>query len=87
MKREVEVMEIARDARPDERPLVIDRFEVSANTVDGARKAALSRLASDGRTVRSLSFLEGGGLVAVVSPALPAQATKRAAGRALRGGK
>ena len=42
MNRPVEVMEIAREARPEEKPLVIDRFEVSAETVDGARKAALA---------------------------------------------
>jgi hypothetical protein len=71
MNHEVEVMEIARDARLEERPLVIDRFVVSAATLDGARKAALVRLASDGRTVRSLSFLAKGGLVAVVNPPAP----------------
>jgi hypothetical protein len=89
MNHQVEVMEIARDAKPDERPLVIDRFAVSAGTVDEARKAALARLASDGRRVRSLSFLAAGGLVAIVNPPepLPAASPAKSGRRPARGGR
>lgn len=68
MNHQVQVFELARDAKPHELPRLVDRFAVGADTIDGARKAALDRLAADGRTVRSLSCLAEGGLVAVVNP-------------------
>lgn len=73
MNYQVQVFEIARDAKPDERPRALERFAVGADTVEAARRATLARLASEGRTVRSLSFLKDGGLAAVVNP--PATAT------------
>jgi hypothetical protein len=84
MNHQVQVFEIARDAKPEERPLGVDRFAVSGETIEDARRAALGRLASDKRTVRSLSFLASGGLAVVVyPPAVLAEAPKvrRAGGR------
>jgi hypothetical protein len=72
MNHQVQVYEIARDAKPEERPHAVERFAVSGETNEDARRAALARLATDGRTVRSLSFLADGGLAAVVTQ--PAQA-------------
>lgn len=66
MNHEVQVFEIGRDAKPDERPRALAGFAVSAGSVEEARRAALARLAADGRAVRSLSFTDKGGLVAVV---------------------
>ncbi len=66
MNHEVQIFEIGRDARPEERPRALGGFAVSAGTVEEARRAALARLAADGRAVRSLSFTDKGGLVAVV---------------------
>jgi hypothetical protein len=68
MNYQVQVYEIARDAKPDERPRALERFAVGADTAEGARRAVLDRLASEGRVVRSLSFLKDGGLAAVVNP-------------------
>ncbi len=68
MHHQVRVFEIARDAKPDERAHAIDGFAVTADTFDEAKSTAVARLASAGRVVRSISFLEGGGLVAVVHP-------------------
>lgn len=78
MNHQVQVYEIARDAKPDERPRAVERFAVSGETNEDARRVALARLATDGRTVRSISFLVDGGLAAVVTqPAsAPAAAPK-----------
>lgn len=72
MEYRVNVYEIARDAKPEARPTPAGDFAVSADTVEDARRAALDRLARDGRPVRSFSFTADGGLAAVVLPkALP----------------
>lgn len=62
----VKVFEVARDAKPSERPTEISGFAVSGGSVDEARRATMARLAAEGRTVRSLSFTTDGGLAAVV---------------------
>lgn len=67
----VKVLEIARDAKPEARAMPASDFAVSAETVEDARRAALARLAADGRQVRSLSFLADGGIAAVVYPPEP----------------
>jgi hypothetical protein len=72
MNQQVQVFEIGRDAKPDERPRAVSGFAVSGDTVEDARRAALARLQADGRTVRSISFLAGGGLAAVVTDPAPA---------------
>ena len=66
MNHQVQVFEIARDAKPTERPRAIDGFAVTAATVEEARRAVLARLEGDGRSVRSLSFTADGGLAVVV---------------------
>ena len=78
----VKVFEVARDAKPTDRPQEVSGFAVSGGTVDEARRAAISRLTAEGRTVRSLSFTADGGLAAVVLPPEPEEA---APGR--RGGR
>ena len=50
----VKVFEVARDARPSERPREVSGFAVSGSSVDEARRAAVERLTAEGRTVRSL---------------------------------
>lgn len=72
MNHQVQVFEVGRDAKPDERPRATTSFAVSAETLEDARRAAVKRLESDGRTVRSISFLAGGGLAAVVTDPAPA---------------
>ena len=64
----VKVFEVARDAKPTDRPQEVSGFAVSGGTADEARRAAISRLTAEGRTVRSLSFMADGGLAAVVLP-------------------
>jgi hypothetical protein len=68
---QVQVLEIDRGAKPTERARALSTFAVAALTLEGARRAALAQLARDGRTVRSLSFLAAGGLVAVVTQPPP----------------
>ena len=85
MNHQVHVYQIGRDARPTDPPQPIDGFDVAADTVDDARAAALARLASEGRTVRSLSFLADGGLAAIVTQPSPAP-TAAQVRRARRGG-
>jgi len=80
MNHQVQVFEIARDAKPDERPRAVGRFAVSGETNEDARRAVLARLATDGRTVRSISFLADGGLAVVVTQPPPAPATRPARG-------
>ena len=67
----VKIFEVARDAKPTDRPQEVSGFAVSGGTVDEARRAAISRLTTEGRTVRSLSFTADGGLAAVVIPPEP----------------
>jgi hypothetical protein len=71
MNHEVQVFEIAPDAKPADRPRAVQGFAVSGDTLEDARRAALERLRADGRAVRSLSFVESGGLAAVVLPPAP----------------
>ena len=85
MKHNVQLFHIDRDAKPTDRPQPAGSFEVDADTHDAARAAALMRLASDGRTVRSLSFLASGGLAAVVTE--PAPAPTAAQVRRAQGGR
>ena len=83
MNHQVQVFEVAKDAKPQDRPCVIDTFAVTADTLDEARRAAMARLKTDGRVVRSLSFVDGGGLAAVVHaapPKPPAAKPRRARG-------
>jgi len=69
----VKVLEIPRDAKPEAKAVPAGDFAVSAETLEDARRAALERLAADGRPLRALSFTADGGLAAVVFPAaLPA---------------
>jgi len=84
MEYRVNVYEIARDAKPEVKPTPTAELTVRADTVEEARRAALERLAGDGRCVRSLSFTADGGLAAVVllpaKPAPPPRAARRAKG-------
>ncbi|TMQ08606.1 MAG: hypothetical protein E6J90_39800 [Deltaproteobacteria bacterium] len=86
MNHQVHLYQIDRDAKPTDPPRPTGGFEVAADTLDGARAAAIARLTSEGRTVRSLSFLAGGGLVVVVTQPAPAPAVAQV-GRARRGGR
>ena len=83
MNHQVQLFQIDRDSKPTDPPQPAGSFQVAAATLDGAREAALVQLASEGRTVRSLSFLADGGLAAVVTqPALaPTAAQVRRARR------
>lgn len=85
----VKVLEIPRDAKPEAKAVPASDFAVSAETIEDARRAALVRLAADGRSVRSLSFTADGGLAAVVFPARPAASTPAPAqpSRRKRGGR
>lgn len=85
MNHPVQIFEIHRDATPADRPQAIGGFEVTADTLEEARRAALARLAADGRTVRALSFLAGGGLAAVVTDPPPAPSAAQL--RRVRGGR
>ena len=83
MNHHVHLFQIDRDAKPADRAQPIGGFEVTADTHDAARKAALARLTADGQTVRALSFLADGGLAAVVTqpPPAPSPAQVRRARR------
>ena len=85
MNHQVHLFQIDRDAKPTDRAEPAGSFEVAADTVDGARAAALARLKAEGRTVRSLSLLTDGGLAAVVTE--PAPAPSPAQVRRARGGR
>jgi hypothetical protein len=88
MNHEVQVFEIAPDAKPADRPRAVPGFAVAGDTLEDARRAALERLRSDGRAVRSLSFVADGGLAAVVFPPSPPPAPARAPrARRARGGR
>jgi hypothetical protein len=83
MKYQVQLFHIDRDAKASEQPQPAGGFEIIADTKDGARVAVLGRLQSEGRHVRSLSFLADGELVSVVtepSPAPSAAQVRRAKG-------
>ena len=82
----VKVLEIARDAKPEAKAVPATDFAVSAETLEDARRAALARLAADGRSVRSLSFTADGGIAAVVLPKAKPVPPPRAARRA-KGGR
>jgi hypothetical protein len=69
-----------RDAKPEAKAVPGGDFAVSAETLEDARRAALARLAADGRSVRSLSFMTDGGLAAVPPAPAPAQPAKRRRG-------
>ena len=85
MKFQVQLFHIDRDAKPTDRPQPAGGFEVDADAHDAARAAVLARLASEGRTIRSLSFLADGGLSAVVTEPLPAPTAAQV--RRARGGQ
>lgn len=85
MNHPVQVLEIERDAKPTDRPRAAATFEVAAYTHEAARRAALERLTREGRTVRSISHLAAGGLVAVVTEPPSAPSAKQLL-RAQRGG-
>lgn len=72
MNHQVQVFEIGRDAKPDERPRPAGSFAVTTETHEDARRAVLKRLAAEGRSVRSISFLAAGGIAAVVTDPAPA---------------
>jgi hypothetical protein len=82
---QVHIFHIDRDARPGDRAQPAGDFEVSAESHVHARTAARARLEAEGRTVRSLSFLEDGGIAAVVTQPPPAPSPANVA-RAQRGG-
>jgi hypothetical protein len=86
MQRTVKVFETTRDARPELRPTPAADVTVSGETLEDLRRAALARLAKDGREVRSLSFTVDGTLAAVVMPAAPSVPPPRAARRSKGGG-
>ena len=71
----VKVFEVAKDAKPSERPHEVSGFAVSGRSLDEARRATVERLTAEGRMVRSLSFTADGGLAAVVLA--PADAPQR----------
>lgn len=75
MEHQVRLFELRKDAKATDSPAPIGGFAVTAETLEDARRAAMTRLASERREVRSLSFAEEGGLVAVVHP--PEEITKR----------
>jgi hypothetical protein len=72
MNHQVHLYQIDRDAKPTDPPRPAGGFEVAADTLDGARAAAIARLTADGKTIRSLSFRAEGGLAAVVTEPPPA---------------
>jgi len=72
MNHQVHLYQIDRDAKPADPPQPTGRFQVTADTLDGARAAAIARLTAEGKTLRSLSFLADGGLAAVVMDPPPA---------------
>jgi hypothetical protein len=71
MNRQVQVFEIDTEAKPSPCLRPVTGFAVTGTTVEEARRAALDRLAAEGRCVRSLSFCTDGGLVAVVEVRAP----------------
>jgi len=71
MNHQVQVFEIDTAMKPTEPLRPLEGFAVTADTLDEARSAATSRLTSDGRAVRCISFLKDGGLAAVVYPPAP----------------
>jgi hypothetical protein len=68
MDHQVRLFELRKDAKATDAPTPISGFAVTAETLEDARRIAMARLASERREVRSLSFAEEGGLVAVVHP-------------------
>jgi hypothetical protein len=72
MNHQVHLFQIDRGAKPTDRPAPAGSFEVTADTVDGARAAAQVQLAAVGRTVRSMSCLADGGIAVVLTEPAPA---------------
>jgi hypothetical protein len=85
MNHQVHIFQIDRDAKPTDRPAPAGSFEVTADTVDGARAAAIARVAAEGRTIRSMSCLADGGISVVLTQ--PAPAPTAAQVRRARGGR
>jgi hypothetical protein len=85
MTHQVHIFHVDRDATPTDRARRIGGFELTADTRDATREAALARLTADGQTVRALAFLADGDLAAVVTqpPSAPSSAQVRRA----RGGR
>jgi hypothetical protein len=74
MDHQVRLFELRKDAKATDAPAPIGGFAVNAETLEDARRKAVARLAGEHREVRSLSFAEEGGIVAVVHP--PEEITK-----------
>lgn len=87
MNHQVQVMEIDVSATPQALPKAVDGFAVAADTVDEARNLAVQRLTDEGRVVRSMSILKGGGIAAVVSPRPVAMPPKPVKQRSVRGAR
>lgn len=87
MNHQVQVFEIDTATKPTEPLRPLEGFAVTADTLDEARGAATSRLASDGRAVRCISFLKDGGLAAVVYPPAPPPTKRDKPRRARNGGR
>lgn len=87
MQYTVRIFQISRDAGSEVKPSAAGEFAVSAETAEDARRAALERLASDGRAVRSLSFTEDGAMSAVVYPGPAPEVRPPRAARRSRGGR
>jgi hypothetical protein len=84
MNHQVQVLEIDRGAEPTARARPTTTFSVDSDTREEVRRAALAHLAANGKTVRSLSFLAAGGMVAVVTQPAPGPSPAQRA-RARRG--
>ena len=83
MNHQIQLFQIDRDAKPTDAPRPTGVFEVAADTIDGARAAAIARLTDEGKTIRSLSFLADGGFAVVLTeppPAPSAAQVRRAKG-------
>lgn len=85
MNHQIHLFQIDRDAKPTDRPVLAGSFEVTADTVDGARAAAQAQLAAEGRTIRSISCLADGGIAVVLTQ--PAPAPTAAQVRRAQGGR
>ncbi len=83
----VRIFEVKREAKKDEAPVEIEGFAVTGDTAEEARRATLSRLGSDGRTVRALSFTFGNGIAAVVYQREPVSAAAPAVPRRPKRGR
>lgn len=79
MNHQVHVFEIDIAMKPTEPLRPLEGFAVTADTLDEARSAVTSRLTSDGRALRCISFIKGGGLAAIVYPPVVATTSDKPA--------